>query len=807
MIDSSSSVESLRSENAALRRQVAHLEQNCALLASETVNLADEVLSTLPQSIAVVRADGVIVAVNTAWEEAARTNGDPDLILTGVGIDYFAVCRRAAAAECSEAREALAGMLAVLHGERASFEMEYACDTPTAARWYVLRVRPMLRAAERYLLILHADVTGLKLAEQQAHRHLKELQAFYRWAEITEREGLSLEQLYQEFANVLPDSWEYSEIACARIVMSGHEYRTANFAESAWQQSAPIKVNGQIAGRIEVSYLAERPLRDEGPFLRDERLLIDALAERLGRIVERMHAVVKLRDSEEKWRGLFDVLPVGVSLVDAENRILDTNPALAQILDLPFESLTKGEYRKRRYLRPDHTPMTPEEFPSLRAIKEQRIIRNVEIGIEKEDGATIWTSVSAAPLFSGSGSATVTADITALKYGEEALRESEQRFRTLFEQAAVGVALLETRTGRYVRINQKYCDFLGYTMAEMLQRTFQDVTYPEDIAPNVNHAALLIEGRLSEFSLEKRYVRQDGQVVWGNLTASPLWKPGEQPGVYYHIAVVEDITERKHTEEALRELNASLEQRVEERTRDLAAATVRLAELSRLKDDFISRISHELRNPLANVKLYLQLLEQGRPEKHADYILTLHQQADRLQHLIEDLLDVSDLTLDQIEVHRAPLDVSDLLHSLVTDYAARALDRDLSLQALSAPDRLTLSTDRNLLRQALATVLNNALSYTPHGGSITLCADRATTSQGERVTIEVHDSGPGISTEDLPHIFEPFYRGAVTADYKTPGTGVGLFIAQHLSERLSGYITVASQPGQGTTFTFWLPAD
>jgi PAS domain S-box-containing protein len=149
-------------------------------------------------------------------------------------------------------------------------------------------------------------------------------------------------------------------------------------------------------------------------------------------------------------------------------------------------------------------------------------------------------------------------DITERMQADQALRESEERFRTLFEQAAVGVALLETKTGRYVRINQKYCDFLGYSIEEMLLRKLQDVTYPDDTQTNVDQNALLIAGTIREFSIEKRYFRKDGTVVWGNLTASPLWKPGTQPETYFHIAVVEDITTRKQAEENLRRQNEYL---------------------------------------------------------------------------------------------------------------------------------------------------------------------------------------------------------------------------------------------------------
>jgi PAS domain S-box-containing protein len=127
------------------------------------------------------------------------------------------------------------------------------------------------------------------------------------------------------------------------------------------------------------------------------------------------------------------------------------------------------------------------------------------------------------------------------------------RFRTLFDQTAVGVAMVETKTGRFESINQKFCDFLGYPQEEMLRLSFQDVTYPEDIQADAARNDLLIEGKIRDFAIEKRYLHKDGKIVWGILSVSPLWKADEVPQVYYHFAVVQDISERKQAEEDLRQ--------------------------------------------------------------------------------------------------------------------------------------------------------------------------------------------------------------------------------------------------------------
>jgi PAS domain S-box-containing protein len=140
---------------------------------------------------------------------------------------------------------------------------------------------------------------------------------------------------------------------------------------------------------------------------------------------------------------------------------------------------------------------------------------------------------------------------------EQSLRENAQRFRAMFEQAGVGVAEIESRTGRFVHVNQRYCDIVGYTREEMLQRSYQEITFPADLQLDLDNMARLLKGEIHGFTIEKRYHRRDGSIAWLNLTVSPLWGPGEEP--WHHIAVIEDITERKETETKLREREATLQ--------------------------------------------------------------------------------------------------------------------------------------------------------------------------------------------------------------------------------------------------------
>jgi diguanylate cyclase (GGDEF)-like protein/PAS domain S-box-containing protein len=132
---------------------------------------------------------------------------------------------------------------------------------------------------------------------------------------------------------------------------------------------------------------------------------------------------------------------------------------------------------------------------------------------------------------------------------EEALQLSEEKFRVIFEQAAVGVAQIDSKTGMFVQINNKYCDIVGYTEEEMLVINFQDITHPDDLQADLNNMERLLKREIREFSMVKRYIHKEGSIVWVNLTVSPMWKPDEEPG--YHVAVVENITDAHKLSEQL----------------------------------------------------------------------------------------------------------------------------------------------------------------------------------------------------------------------------------------------------------------
>jgi PAS domain S-box-containing protein len=251
-----------------------------------------------------------------------------------------------------------------------------------------------------------------------------------------------------------------------------------------------------------------------------------------------------------------------------------------------------------------------------------------------------------------------------------------------------------------------------------------------------------------------------------------------------------------------------LEQRVTERTAELTAATERLQTLSHAKDEFIASVSHELRTPITNIKLYHHLLgtHTGRTD---DHLATLDRETNRLQHLVESLLNLAHLEQEQTTLNLAPVNLNSLVEPYVADRRTFAEEQKLTLTFAGSPDLPSVQADEMMLGQVLSILLTNAINYTPGGGRVTI-KSAMTESDGQRwVTLSVIDTGPGIPPDEQPRLFERFFRGRVGLETGTPGIGLGLTIAKEITERHGGRVEVESQgvPGEGATFNIWLPVE
>ncbi|MBD2775602.1 PAS domain S-box protein [Iningainema tapete] len=366
------------------------------------------------------------------------------------------------------------------------------------------------------------------------------------------------------------------------------------------------------------------------------------------------------------------------------------------------------------------------------------------------------------------------------------LQKSEAELRAIFHQAAVGIKL-ETLDGNFIKGNQKLCEILGYSQEEILNKNFRNITYPEDIQVYLNKLQELIAGGVEIFSIEKRYLHKNGNVIWVNLTVSLIRDPVGKP--IYVIGVVKDIRDRKQAEE------------------DIRKALEKEKELSELKSRFISMTSHEFRTPLAVItssagilKSFSHKLDEQQKQKHLQCIQTYVQHTTQL---LDDILLINKAEAGKLAFEPTCINLVDFCRSLVEEIQLSSPNHSLAFfpqyLGTSTDARFTPCMDKKLLRQILSNLLSNAVKYSPEGSNVQIDL----LVQDKSAVFLIKDEGIGILPQEQQNLFEPFYRGSNVGN--KPGTGLGLAIVNKCIDLHRGRITVASQVRVGTTFRVELP--
>jgi len=372
-----------------------------------------------------------------------------------------------------------------------------------------------------------------------------------------------------------------------------------------------------------------------------------------------------------------------------------------------------------------------------------------------------------------------------------ALRESEERFRAIFEQAAVGISQVAP-DGRWLRVNQKLCEIAGYSQEELLRRTFQEITHPEDLEVNLEFFHRMLAGELPAYSREKRYLRKDGTPVWVNLTAALVRRPSGEPD--YSVTVVEDISQRKQAEASLERLTAELEQRVAQRTAQLEAKNREL-------ETFTYSVSHDLKAPLRGIDGYSRLLLE-------DYALRLDHEGQRFLHsirkateqmgrLIDDLLAYS--RLERRALVPGKVDLPGLVQAVLAERSDEIRARGVAVSVTMPEASATADVDG--LALALRNLVDNALKFSRNAAPPRIeIGGRA----GDKTCrVWVRDNGIGFDMQYHDRIFEIFQRLHRAEDY--PGTGIGLAMVHKALERMGGRAWAESAPGAGATFYLEMP--
>lgn len=395
-----------------------------------------------------------------------------------------------------------------------------------------------------------------------------------------------------------------------------------------------------------------------------------------------------------------------------------------------------------------------------------------------------WLQVAAVKLYDG---ISVTfRDITDRKKSESDLRESEERFRAIFEQAALGIGKVSL-SGHFLRVNPGLCKILGYEESELLQMNCYDITYPEDVDLHSEPMQQLLMGKIPNFSLEKRLICKKQLIRWVNATVSLVRDIEGNPD--YLIAAIEDISERKLAQEQLQT--------------SLKAQTHYAEELARSNaelEQFAYVASHDLQAPLATIASYAQLLE-NRYQDNLDaasnkFISKIISGSMRMQTLIDDLLEYS-----RVGRKNKPFEVIDCNQVFAEACANLQLAIRKNQAVITHNNLPEIMADFSQMVQLFQNLIGNGIKYR-RLEDIPVVHISASLSENLWL-FSVQDNGIGIAPQHQSRIFQIFQRLHTEKEY--PGTGIGLAICQKIVERHGGRIWVESQPEIGTIFYFTLP--
>lgn len=478
---------------------------------------------------------------------------------------------------------------------------------------------------------------------------------------------------------------------------------------------------------------------------------------------------------------------------------------------------------------PDHLHELTEIMTDLRQGKRIEHYTTERI---RKDGKRISVSLTISPIrdMEGTiiGASSIAHDVTGRKEAEDALKQSEDRLKKAQRMARFGSWELDLVQNKLLWSDEIFRIFeIDPAPFGASYESFLDRIHPDDRA-RVDAAYTNSVRNRTPYAIDHRLLFADGRVKYVREQCETYYDADGRP--LRSVGTIQDVTELKEVEEAIRELNAGLEKRVGERTaelkesqqalmnivddlnqktEELETANSKLLELDRLKSMFIASMSHELRTPLNSIIGFSSIIrdEWLGPvnSEQKENLETIQRSGKHLLSLINDVIDVSKIEAGRIEIRFEEFDLYDLLTEAV-QYVEKDI-RDKGLELTLQLDHHPLCTDRRRLLQCVINLLSNAVKFTERGGiTVSSAIVAAGTGKSGLVSIVIGDSGIGISREDIPKLFEAFVRLDSNLKTVVPGTGLGLYLTRKLAvDVLRGDITCQSDEGVGSTFTLTIP--
>ncbi len=499
----------------------------------------------------------------------------------------------------------------------------------------------------------------------------------------------------------------------------------------------------------------------------------------------RMLAEEALKESEEAFRVIFEQAAVGVAKVNKyTGDYIKVNQKYLDIVGYSEEELFKLTYKDITH--PDDLNNNDEVEKVLQSDKPYTY--SLERRHINRDGSICWVKITVSPIYIGDKVSdnliAIVEDITDRKQTEKALKESEEYFRAVFEQAAVGVIQADWDTGNFIRVNQKYLDIVGYSKEELFELNFKDITHPDDLEKDLDQLKLLQLGEIDYFSIDKRYIRKDGTAIWIQLTVSPMSRKEDVSN--YLIAIVEDITESKKAQDELKE------------------SELKLREANATKDKFFSIIAHDLRNPFNVILGYSDMLNKGYErfddDKRKLFINEIHKSSANTFTLLENLLTWTRSQQGRIKIKKEKLNLSELINSSIQPYSSHAKNKGINILNNINVDT-NIIADINTMSIVFGNLINNAIKFTHKDGNISI----SEILNGDNLDIYIEDTGIGMTDKQIADLFLIEKSSTTLGTDRERGSGLGLILCKEFVEKNGGAIRVESKVDVGSKFIISLP--
>ncbi len=478
----------------------------------------------------------------------------------------------------------------------------------------------------------------------------------------------------------------------------------------------------------------------------------------------------------------------GIYGIDLEGKCTFINRATCELVCCrPEETLGQNMHELVHHHKPDGSVYPADQCPVYRAIKKGEGCRVDDEVMWRRDGTPIPVEYSSFPILEDGriiGAVVTVVDITERKRAEEKVRASEQLFRSIFENAQIGIGVFNIDR-QELSPNRALQEMLGYTEKELSRlETWDQITPPDESALDAKRYGELVQGKHEKDEWEQRLIRRDGRIAVTSVRFSLLRDAAGRP--QYVASLQEDITERKRLEAELMT------------AKDVAEAA------TKAKSDFLANMSHEIRTPMNAIlgMTHLALKTELTP-KQSDYLTKTKIAAQALLGIINDILDFSKIEAGKLEMEKTEFHLDNVLENLSSVVSQKAHDKNLEFLIAAQPDLPSdLVGDPLRLGQILINLVNNAVKFTEQGEIVVTVTLVEKAQNSVNLKFSVRDSGIGMTPEQTARLFQAFSQADSSTTRRYGGTGLGLTISKKLVEIMGGSIWVESSYGVGSTFYF-----